>query len=142
MATKRISILNGSVLPDATGNVYLDSLNSMNANDFYPSLAWAFADTATRLLLRGSFRVPPDYVGTAVIGVVWATTATSGNSDWEWDYRAIADGESADPATNQESVDLSPDAAPGTACLLEYSTASLTSSNLAAHDIVQWALVS
>lgn len=140
MATKRISILNGSALPDTSGSVYLDSINSLNSNDFFPSLAWAFADTATRLLLRGSFRVPPDYVGTAVIGVIWATTATSGNSDWEFDYRAIADGETFDPTTNQESVDLSPDAAPGTARLLEYSTASLTSANLTAHDIVQFAI--
>lgn len=141
MATHKIDILGFPTMPDATGSVYPEAASTnFQANDRYPHMVWVFADTATRIKLGGSFRVPENYVGTAVVGLIWATTATSGNSDWEFDYTAIADGESGDPSADQEAVDAGAVAAPGTARLIKVTEISLTSANLAAGDLVQFAI--
>jgi len=139
MATRRFSLFNGSLLQDTSGSVFLESINALNTNDRYPSLAWAFADTSTRILLRGSTRVPGDYVSAPRVGIVWATAATSGNARWEFDYTSIADGETADPNADQETV-ASTVACAGTARLLKFSLISLTAANLAPEDIMEWAL--
>jgi hypothetical protein len=141
VATFKIDILGASTLPDTTGSVYFEpAAVNFQANDRYPHLVCVFADTATRIKLGGSFRVPQNYVGTPKVGLIWATTATSGNSDWEFDYTAIADGESGDPSADQEAVDAGAIAAPGTARLIKVTEISLTAGNFAAGDLVQFAI--
>lgn len=136
MSTFRIDILGSATLPDNSGNVYAEpAAVNFQSNDLYPNSVFVFKDTATLDKLGIAFQVPQNFVGTAKIGIIWATTATSGNAVWEFDYRAIADGESGDPSTNQESVN-STVAAPGTARLLKYTEISLTSGNFSVGDWV------
>jgi len=137
MATRSKSILGAPTLPDASGNVYFEpAAVNLQANDRYPNLVAVFKDTATRDKLGFAFHVPQDYVTSPVIRIIWSTTATSGNARWEADITAIADGESGDPSSDQESVG-STVAAPGTARLLKFTDLAFTGSNFAAGDLVQ-----
>jgi hypothetical protein len=94
-----------------------------------------FKETAARRGAFGAFYVPGDYVGTPVIVVRWTTdTATTGDAEWDFDYRAVAVGESVNQAGTQESVNQE-DTAPGTAGLLQEMTKAL-SANFATGDRV------
>ena len=140
MATHQLPILGPSTLPDTSGNVYAEpAAIVLQANDRYSQLVFVFVDTATRILLGGAFIVPQNYVGTPKVGLIWATTATSGNADWEFDYKAIADGESADPSSDDESVGAVV-AAPDTARLTKVTEIALTGGNFAAGDLVQFSI--
>lgn len=141
MATHRIPILNWATVPDTSGNVFLESYDVKATNDVWDRLVTIFNDTATRIGLRGGFTVPKNYVGTAKIVVVWTSTATSGDVEWDFDYRAVGgdNSESLDQSGTQETVNLN-DTAPGAAhrrmeCLL-----TLTSANLAVDDEVEFEL--
>jgi hypothetical protein len=138
MAVHHISILGAATLPDTSGNVYFEpAAVNFQANDRYSQSVAVFKDTSTRDTLGGNFRVPQNYVGTAKVGLVWGTTATSGDVRLEFDYTAIADGESGDPSADQESVAATV-TVPGTARLLKVTEISLTSGNLVAGDLVQF----
>lgn len=140
MATWRVPILGAATLPDTSGNVYPEpAAINLQSNDRYPHITWVFADTSTRDKLGGLFEVPGDYVGSPAIVLVWATTVTSGNVRWEFDYTAIADAESSDPSADQESVG-STVAVPGTARLYKVTSVSLTAGNFAASDTVQFVI--
>jgi len=139
MATHKANVLGFSTLP-ADSDVYFEPASiNFQANDRYPQLVAVFKDTSTRDTLGGSFRVPENYVGTAAIGLIWATTVTSGNVRWEFDYTAIGDGESGDPSADQETVG-STVAVPGTARLIEVTEISLTGANFATGDLVQFVI--
>lgn len=142
MAVHELLILGSATLPDTSGSVYPEpaAVNG-EANDRYPAVVFVFADTSTRIKLGVAFRIPPNYVGTAKIGFVWFTTATSGKVVWEVDYTSIAATESSDPSADQESTSSTGVTVPGTARLLVVTEVSLTSSNLAAGDWVQMVLV-
>lgn len=141
MATHIIPILGHGTLPDTSGSVYQEpAAVNFQANDRYPHMVWVFADTSTRLTLGGTFRVPNNYVGTAKILVVWGTTVTTGKVVWEFNYTAIAATESADPSADQEAVTSTGTTVPGTARLYAQETITLTSTNFAAGDTVQFGL--
>lgn len=138
MATHFIDVLGAATLPDNSGNVVAEpAAVNFQANDRYPNMVFKFADTATRDTLGGAFMVPQNYVGTAKIGLIWATPVTSGTVRWEFDYTAIADGESGDPSSDQEAVGANA-TAPGTARLLKFTEISLTGSNFAVGDWVMF----
>lgn len=138
MATHRIPLLNFSTLPDTSGNVFFEPSSIKLTNDLYSRLVCIFNDTGTKLSLRGSFTVPKNYIGTAKCVVRWATSATSGNVQLAFDYRAIADTESFDPTTHQESVNSGAVAVPGTAWLEKETSIDLTAANLAVDDLVDF----
>jgi len=100
-----------------------------------------FNDSGTRIGLQGGFTVPKNYVGSAVIIVVWTTTATSGDVEWDFDYRAVGgnDTESLDQATNQETVNQN-DTAPSAAHERLEVSLTLTASNFAVDDEVGFEL--
>lgn len=141
MATHRIPILNYATVPDASGSVWTISYDEVATNDVWKLLVTAFADTATRIGLRGGFMVPKNYVSGAAFKVVWNTTATSGNAKWDVDYRAVAtDGtESADQAGTQQAVTTTT-AASGTASRLTTTTITPTAGNFVADDFVEFEL--
>jgi hypothetical protein len=141
MATHIIPILGANTVPDTSGDVYLEPYDVKASNDVWDLLVFIFNDTATRIGLRGMFRVPENYVGTAAIIVEWTSTATSGDVEWDFDYRAVGgnDTESMDQAGTQESVN-SNDTAPGAANRRLSFSLSLTSANLAAGDLVEFEL--
>ena len=141
MATHRIPILNWACIPDASGNVFFEPYDVKATNDVWDRLVCIFNDTSTRLGLRGGFTVPKNYVGTAKIIVVWTSTATSGDVEWDFDYRAVGgdNSESLDQSGTQESVNIN-DTAPGAAHRRMEASLSLTSANLAADDEVEFEL--
>lgn len=124
--------------PDTSGSVWWEPRSVLLTNDKYNRQWLVFADTATKLWASGSFRVPDNYVGSPNFVVRWATAATSGNLIVDGEYRAIADGESADPTTNQEAVTSGAVAAPGTTWLEKETVIALTGANFAAGDLVEY----
>jgi hypothetical protein len=95
-----------------------------------------FKDTATLDTAMATFAVPKNYVGSAKIYLRYKITVTTGNVLMTVDYRAIAETESADPTTYQESLAGTATAVPGTARLLADLAFTLTSANLAVDDTV------
>lgn len=135
MATHRVYI--GSLLtPDASGNVFWQPSSILDTNDLLPTVqVLIFKDTATKDKSSCVFAVPKNFIGTAKFGVVWKTTATSGNVVWNFDYRATADAESLDQATFQESLAVT-DAAKGTTNQMNDANVAATSANFAVDDLV------
>ena len=139
MATHRIPIFGAATVPDASGNVFFEPSGIKDVNDLYSRLVLIFNDTATRLTVKGAVRIPPNYVSAPRIKGRWWTSAITGFARWEFDYRAIASTESADPSTDQESVSHR-QAAPGTARLYAEFDMALTAANLAIDDVIQFIL--
>lgn len=141
MATKRIPILGFGTVPDGSGDVFFEPYDIKATADQWKRLVAIFNDTSTRLGLRGGFTVPKDYVGAAKIIVVWTSTATSGDVEWDFDYRAVGgdDTESLDQSGTQESVNLN-DTAPSAAHERMETALALTAGNFAADDEVEFEL--
>jgi hypothetical protein len=139
--TVRIPILGFGTVPDASGDVFFEPYSIKATNDVWDRLVAIFNDTATRIGLHCGFTVPKDYASNAKIIVVWTSTATSGDVEWDFDYRAVGgdDTESLDQAGTQESVNLN-DTAPSAAHERMETALSLTSGNLAADDEVEGTL--
>lgn len=134
MATHRVSF-HGLLVPDTGGNVFWQPSSILDTNDLAPSVpVLIFKDTATLDTAVATVMVPKNYVGTAQIILRYKTTVTTGNTLWTADYRAIAETESGDPSTWQESLAGTATAVPGTTNLLKDITFTLTSANLAADD--------
>ena len=141
MATHRIPILGFGTIPDDSGDVFLEPYSVKATNDVWERLVAIFNDVSTRIGLRGGFSVPENYVGTAKIVIRWTSTATSGDVEWDFDYRAVGgdDTESLDQAGTQESVNQN-DTAPSAAHERMVAELTLTSANLAAGDEVEFEL--
>ncbi len=111
----------------------------LDTNDLTGTEVLIYPDTGTLLTASGKFPVPQNYPGSptsAKIIVRGKTTATSGNMLWTTDYRAVAVGETGDPASWQESLAGSATAVPGTTNLEFEVSFTLTHANLAAGDNV------
>lgn len=141
MATHRIPILGWGSLPDTSGDVFFEPYPIKATNDVFGRLVLIFQDTATRIGIHGGFTVPKNYVGTPKIIVVWTSTATSGDVEWDFDYRAVGgdNTESLDQATVQEAVNLN-DTAPGAAHRRLEVGLTLTAGNFAIDDEVEFQL--
>lgn len=141
MATKRVPIIGWQSVPDGTGEVTFEAFDVVATNDAWKHMVLSFQDTANRHGIYGAFRVPDDFVGTAKLEVKWTSATTTGDVEWDFDYRAIGgdDSESLDQATAQESVN-SNDTAPSAAFELMSIEIALTSGNFAAGDIVEFFL--
>jgi hypothetical protein len=141
MATFRIPILGAHTVPDNSGNVFFEPYTLQATNDNWGHLVVLFDDTATRIGLFGAFDVPQNYISGANIIVHWTSTATSGDVEWDFDYRAVGgnDSESLDQATAQESVNQN-DTAPSATDNRMTVTLALTDSNLLPGDTVEFSL--
>jgi hypothetical protein len=141
MATIRIPILGPNTVPDADGDVFFEPYSIKATNDIWDYMVVIFNDSGARDGLRGAFDVPQDYVGTAKIIVVWTSTATSGDVEWDFDYRCVGgnDIESLDQTGTQESVNQN-DTAPSAAHERMEAQLTLTAGNFAAGDTCQFEL--
>jgi hypothetical protein len=143
MSTFEKSILGANVIPDNTGRCFLEPYPVKATNDIFKHLVFIFNDPSSGQAhgIYGVFLVPQNYVGSPKIRPVWTSTATSGNCRWRFSYRAIGgdDAESLDQAAFQEQV-LVTDAAPSAAHERNVPDISLTGSNLAAGDTVEFLL--
>lgn len=138
MSIHRPPILNGA-LPNGSGSVFFEPYSIKATNDVTGGMVLIFNDTATRIGIRGNFIVPQNYVGTAKLLVDWTSTAITGDVEWDFDYRAVAIGESFDQATVQETVNLN-GTAPVAAHERRVTELVLTSTNLVAGDQVLFEL--
>lgn len=139
MATHRVSIINAYTKPDNNGNtVFEPAALNFGANDRYQHMLIAFKSQTLKEGIGGKFTVPKNYVGTAKIIIVWSTTATAGDVDWEFGYTAVSGdaAETLDPSTDQEVPADATDTAAGTARFKQEISIALTSGNLAADDEV------
>jgi hypothetical protein len=141
MATHRLPVFSFAARPDDSGRVYLEPLDVSGSNDQWDHFVWVLEDSGTKIGIHGSVEVPQNYVGTAVLVVVWTTPATSGDVVFDFDYRAVGgnDTESLDQAGTQEAVTVT-DTAPSAAFERMEAEIALTSANLAAGDTLQFLL--
>jgi hypothetical protein len=141
MATQRPSILGANTVPDSSGDVFQEPYSIKATNDLWEYLVTIFNDSGTRIGLRGQFPVPQGYVDTANLVIVWTSTATSGDVEWDFDYRAVGgnDTESLDQSSAQETVN-SNDTAPSAVNERMEISIALTDGNFAAGDTVQFEL--
>lgn len=144
MATHRRSIVNAYTMPDTSGECWWEPFSVLATNDQWRHGVVRFgasnaAQPTVRHGIYGSFTVPKNYVGTAVLVINWTATLTSGNVVWDFDYRTVAgnDTTSLDQAGTEEAVTVT-DAAPGAALRKLEVTISLTSGNFAADDHVSF----
>lgn len=142
MATHIVSCMGAGTVPDATGSCFFNTFDQTATNDVFKHLVAQFIDptsTGEQFGIYGTFEVPQNYVGTAVIIPRWTSSATTGNARFEFSYRAIGgdDTESLDQTTFQETVIVT-DAAPSAAFERNTPSMALTSGNLAAGDTVEW----
>ena len=141
MTTHKLSIF-GKLIPDSSGNVFPVPFADISVNDLWKYLPLVFADSATRDGAGGSFTVPNNYSAALVdpkIVVRWTSTVTTGDTEWDFDYRAVDVGETLDPSSVQESVNQG-DTAPGTARLLLEAELTLARANITVGDLLQFTL--
>lgn len=139
MATHQISILNGSVLPDATGRVWAEPVDvTFGINDAWKYMIWALQVPSSIQAhgLYGVFTLPNNYAAGANLVVVWSATAT-GNVRMRFSYRAVGgdSAESLDQTGSQESVNGTDSASTRLRCMRSFP---LTVANFLAGDTVQW----
>lgn len=139
MATHRLPILGFSTKPDTSGNCFQEPYTIKATNDQWAPNIFVFNDSGTRIGIYGLFAVPQNYVDTANVVLVWTSTATSGDIEFDFDYRAVGgnDSESLDQAGTQETVN-SNDTAPSAAHERMELTVALTDGNFAAGDTVEF----
>src|SRR3990167_1779714 len=139
MATPRISLLGANLLPDSSGLVWFEPYTIKATNDVWKHVVWVFKDNTVKMSLFGTCEIPSNYVGSAKVYAVWSTPTTTGNVVWDFDYRAVGgdDLESLDQAGYQESLTVT-DAAPSAANERNVPSVTLTATNLAAGDTLEW----
>ena len=142
MATHEPSIF-GRLIPDSSGNVMPVPFVDVATNDVWEYQPLIFADSATRDGAGGSFIVPPNYSSATAnktnLLIRWTALVTTGDVEWDLDYRAVAVGEGLDQAGTQEAVNQN-DTAPGTANIQLEAVLLLTEGNFVAGDLVQFTL--
>lgn len=140
-ATHRIGILGWRTKPDTSGNVFFEPYTIKATNDQWDYEVLIFNDTATRDCVFGGFDIPQDYSAGAKVIIHWTATVTSGDVEWDFDYRAVGgdDLESLDQTGTQETVNIN-DTAPSAIHERMTATLSLTATNLAVGDTVQFKL--
>lgn len=136
MTTHRLYFAGGLVPKDTGGGAYWKNSLQDDTNDLHPHPVLAFQDSGNKDGATASIPIPKNYVGTAKVGIRWKSTGTTGNAYLTVDYNSIAAGESADPSSYQESLNVTT-ATPGTARQYVDSEVTLTASNLAADDTLQ-----
>ena len=140
MATHRVNILAGAtVIPDSSGEVFPQPYVIVDTGAVVSPIVMVFNDTSTKDGLRGAFRVPENYVGSANLSIVFTANATSGNVIFDWSVlpRSGVEDMGAAAARTSETVTK---AGPTTAFLRTEADMSLTDADYAAGDEVLFEL--
>ena len=139
MATHRLPILGFATVPDDTGTAFFEPYSIKATNDVWKHLVLVLNDTAADHGVYGLFDVPQNYVDTANLVIPWTSTATVGDVEFDFMYRAVGgdDAESLDQAGSQEDVNGN-DTAPSAVNERMELTIALTDGNFAAGDTVEF----
>lgn len=144
-STKTINLMQ-HVMLDATGDAFFEPYSILATNDsFRHAVLRLGANNAAAPTVKSGFyasiRIPEDYntSGTVTIEVEWTSTLTSGDAVFDFDYRSIGgnDTESLDQSGYTESLTVT-DTAPSAANEKMTATMTVTASNLAAGDILEF----
>jgi len=145
-ATHQISILGPGTKPDTSGEVFFEPYDVTATNDVWDRLIVRFGasitvEPTTRIGLHGGFVVPQNYVDTANLVIVWTSTITADDVEWDFDYRTVAgnDTTSLDQAGTEETVNGNDVAPSATDERMEF-TIALTDGNFTAGDEVTFTL--
>lgn len=146
MATRTLSGLHRGGTPDTTGECWYEPYTILATNDVWghPVVRFGSSNAAAPTVrhgFTGSFLVPSNYVGGAVIRIVWTATITTNDVVWDFDYRTVAgnDANSLDQAGTEEAVTVT-DTAPGAAHRRLSVTIALTAGNFTAGETVTFGL--
>jgi len=142
MATHRVSVWSGSLVPDPSGKVWIEPATILGTNDIDKSLVVRIDEdgtNATQLSTKAgvylSFVVPKNYVGTPKIIIVRQCTKTAGDEVWDVDYKPVANAETLDPASFNTS-DTATITVPATANHKSEASITLAAEALAIDDVV------
>jgi len=135
VATHRISILGSGTIPDSSGEVFFQPYTVVDTAAVVDPLVLTFNDSGTKDGLRGSFRVPENYVGTAKLLVVWTANATSGTFTIDWSVLTRSGAEDMGAAATR-TTETATDTKTGTAFVREELSLTLTDGDYAAGDEV------
>jgi len=145
MATHKLSILGTGARPDTSGKCWAEPYTILATNDAWGQDIFRFdddgtnADVTTRVGLRGSFRVPDNYVSGVDIIARWSSTATAANTvQFDFDYRAVAVGESMDQTGVQEALTSQGTDSATANILISTTIGAATDGNFTAGDIVEF----
>ena len=135
MPTQRIPVLGPMTIPDSSSEVFFEPYDVADTGAVVVPLVVAFNNSGTRDGLRGSFRVPENYVDTANLLVVWTANATSGTVAWDWAVLTRSGAEDMGAAATRTSETVVPTKG-GTAFTREEATITLTDTDYVAGDEV------
>jgi len=141
MATGEIDLFNATIKP--VGNsCWLEPATVAAVSGIHEGMLLISDNVPSATGIKGSFRVPADYDPNTdpTIELVLDANATSGVARCEAQYRGVADAEGLAQTTygtTGKTVDVT---MPGTAFLRKSATITLTGTDLAAGDEVQFYL--
>lgn len=139
MATVIADVFGALQLPDTSGNIWAEPASITQTNDLYPQMIWRYKDSGTKISVGFRFIVPNDYAGSPVFGLVWTSTATSGDVVWDLDYVCAARTATLDPAATEEVLTVT-STAPGSSQTGVNPTMSATAANLSAGQVIMGSL--
>lgn len=130
-------ISNWTIMPDSSGNTFLEPASVKQSNDRYPGVVLVKKDSGGKTSIGFYDIVPSDYVGNAFIGIVWGSTAVTGNNAvLGVDYNSGALASTLDPSSDTESVSAT--VADSTTSMMGVVTElPLTSTNLTANGKIE-----
>ena len=102
MSTFRLPIMTATVLPDSTGECYMDNINNQMslATGLMRNLVMTFKDPSADTGFYGTFQVPQNFStsGTTKIIIMGVLDGTVGATsvDFEFSYRSLADNDSVE----------------------------------------------
>lgn len=140
MALQRLPILGHATIPDDSGNVFFEPYTVKATVDTWGHQVAVFNNSGTRIGMQGLFSVPPNFVSAATLIIAWAAIPTSGNTKWDFDYRAVGgdDSESFDQVVQRQlTVTDGPPSAINNRLI---ATIDLTDTDFLANDTVQFEL--
>ena len=130
--TKYHLLSNWTIMPDASGNCFLEPASIKQTNDRYHQMRIILKDSGTKTGFGLSFIVPEDYVSAPYIGIIWGSNATSGNNVvFDVDYTCAAFNTTLDPSSDEENATATT-ADSATSQMGVVTEIALTAGNLAA----------
>lgn len=139
MATHRIPILGAMSLPDTSGDVFFQPYDVVDTAAVISPSVLTFNDSGTKDGIRGVFRVPENYVGAAVLKIVWTANATAGTCVFDWSVLTRSGSEDMGAAATRTSETGSVTKS-GTAFAREEHSITLTAADYVAGDEVLFEL--
>ena len=134
----RMELLNGTVLPDTSGNVFFQPYPIIATNDFWKHGIWTFNNPTADETIYGVLTIPSSYAGTSLTFTARInSTITSGTAAGEFGYRCVADAASLDQSTAQRVINATV-TIPGTANQAASLSFTGTAGDCSAGNVIEW----